>query len=55
MRNQGVVKKYQEGWKGKEKGKGKWNLKGPRPQDAGQKENISPYKKFNGPQLREKT
>jgi len=33
--------------KGNEKVKGKWPLKRGRPQDAGEKENVVPYKKFN--------
>ena len=46
--------------KGSEKVKGKWPLKRGRPQDVGEKENVSPYKKFNvlekghGSQLEEK-
>jgi len=33
--------------KGNEKVKGKWPPKRGRPQDAGEKENVSPYKKFS--------
>lgn len=34
-------------FKGKEKVKGKWPPKRGRPQDAGEKENVTPYKKFS--------
>jgi len=37
----------QHGWKGKEKGKGKWKPKRKRPLNEEAKENVAPYKKFN--------
>ena len=43
----------QQGWKWKDKTKGKWQPKRTRPQDASEKENIVSYNKFNGPQLGE--
>ena len=39
--------KYQHGWKGKDKGKGKWQLKRTWHHNVEEKENFSPYKKFN--------
>ena len=36
-----------QGWKGNGKTKVKWPLKRKIPQDAGEKENSVPYKKFN--------
>lgn len=36
-----------QGWKGNDKNKYKWPLKRERPHDVGEKENVSPYKKFN--------
>lgn len=38
----------QQGWKDKDKAKGKWQLKRTRPKDAGEKQNVAPYKEFNG-------
>lgn len=38
---------YQQGWKGKDKGKGKWKLKRTKPHNPKEKENVAPYKKFN--------
>lgn len=43
----------QQVWKGKDKSKGKWQPKRTRPWDASEKDNVVPYKKFNGPQPRE--
>jgi len=37
----------QKGWKGKDKVKGKWQLKRARPQNVDEKENIAPKKRFN--------
>jgi len=42
--------KSQKSWKWKDKAKGKWQQKIIRPQDANEKENVAPYKKFNGSQ-----
>lgn len=39
-------KKSQQGWKGKEMTKGKCTPKKTRPQDAGENENVVPYKTF---------
>ena len=38
--------KYQQGWKGKNKAKGKWQPKRTRPQNVEEKENVAHYKKF---------
>jgi len=46
--------KSQQGWKGKDKAKGKWHPKLKIPQDVGEKESVVSYKKFNGPQPRGK-
>ena len=37
----------EKGWKGNDKTKGKWDKKRGIPQDAGKKDNIASYKKFN--------
>ena len=39
--------KSKKGWKGNDKVKGKWPPKQGRSQDSSEKENVSPYKKFN--------
>jgi len=39
--------KRHQGWKEKDKTKGKWPSKQIRPQDVGEKKNFVPYKKFN--------
>lgn len=42
--------KSQQGWKGKDNATHKWQPNRTRLQVAGEKENVAPYKKFNGPQ-----
>lgn len=37
----------QQGWKGKDKDKGKWWSKRTIPHDVCEKENVAPYKKLN--------
>ena len=37
----------QHGWKGKDKGRGKWHPKRKKPQHADEKENVAPQKRFN--------
>jgi len=36
-----------QGWKGKQKGKGKWKLKRDRPQNASERENVAPQKRLS--------
>jgi len=41
------ITETKEDWRGNAKNKGKWDIKRARRQDIGNKENVTPPKKFN--------